>query len=151
MFFLLHYSLANSMTNWVKIFTGLFFYAYVRIHQVIWEYWSSHLVYPNILYKLTNLRKYKFNSSSQLQENNGRKTNTLVAQIVCFQMPWIRAQLRSRIQFNYFGEKSLLSKNLLYSRGRFHETVRNCASPLAQRLSRKLRHKRCANGLYAVA
>ena len=29
-----HYSLATSMTNWVQIFTGLLFYAYVGIHQV---------------------------------------------------------------------------------------------------------------------
>ena len=29
-----YYSLANLMTNWVKLFTGLLFYSYIGIHQV---------------------------------------------------------------------------------------------------------------------
>ena len=36
---------------------------------------------------------------------------------------------------------------LYYFRGRFHETLRKCVSPLAQRLWYKLRHKRWASGL----
>ena len=32
--FFFHYYLATSKTNWAQIFTGLFFYAYVGIHQV---------------------------------------------------------------------------------------------------------------------
>ena len=37
------------------------------------------------MHKITNLWKFGLNWSSKLQENNERK-NTLVAQIVCFQM-----------------------------------------------------------------
>ena len=29
-----HYCLATSMTNWLQIFTGMSFYAYIEIHQV---------------------------------------------------------------------------------------------------------------------
>ena len=32
--FFFHSSIATSTTNWVQIFTGLLFYAYVEIHQV---------------------------------------------------------------------------------------------------------------------
>ena len=34
MCFFFHYYLATSTTNWAQIFTGLVFYAYVKIHQV---------------------------------------------------------------------------------------------------------------------
>ena len=39
-----HVSLANSTTNWVKIFPGLLFYAYVEIHQVrrlVFDYYQK--------------------------------------------------------------------------------------------------------------
>ena len=41
---------------------------------------SSHLGYPNAMYKIINLRKLGLTWSSKLQENSGRN-NTLVAQI----------------------------------------------------------------------
>ena len=45
--FLSLYSLVTSMTNWVQVFTGLFFYAYVEIHQ------SRKLVFGSSACKIT--------------------------------------------------------------------------------------------------
>ena len=46
------YYLANLMTNWAKIFTGLVFYAYVGIHQVrnmVFDNYQRCLVHFNCL------------------------------------------------------------------------------------------------------
>ena len=52
----------------------------------------------------------------KLRQNIGRK-NTLVAQVVWFQMLDFETSLRSRIHFKYFSEKLLLPQNLCYFRG----------------------------------
>ena len=55
--------------------------------------------------------------SSMLRENSGRKNN-LVAQIVCFKMPWTRdLQLRSRIQRKYLSENYFFLKTYVTSKG----------------------------------
>ena len=63
--------------------------------------------------KYTDNLQFELNCSSKLRGNNGRE-NTLVAQVVCFQMLNSRPQLRSRNQLKYFREKLLLSQKLQY-------------------------------------
>ena len=61
---------------------------------------------------------FELNWSLKLRENNERK-NTLVTQVMCFQMLqiFLRLQLRSWIPFIYYSEKLLLSQKLCYFRG----------------------------------
>ena len=64
--FFFHYSLATSMTNWVKIFTDLLFYAYVGIHQVRILVFDNYQRCPVPL----NLQNYPFPSKLGLDFPN---------------------------------------------------------------------------------
>ena len=87
------------------------------------------------MHKMTNLWKFELNWLSKLRENNGKK-NTLVAQVGCFQMPWIR-DLSWGLQFNsnILVRNYLFSQKLCYLRGnRFSQffilsTALHCSLP----------------------
>ena len=51
---------------------------------------SSHLVYLNIIHKITNLWKFVLNWSSKLRDNNGRKNSTLLARSCVLSHAWFR-------------------------------------------------------------
>ena len=74
---------------------------------------SSHLLYLNVMHKITTLWKFQLNRSSKLRDNKERK-NTLVTRSCVLSEAWFRdlkliANLRSR---NQIRGKLLLSRKL---------------------------------------